>query len=196
MVKKIEKKIVGFKIISDDSSSIFASSGTLAVKKNIDETIKRPQKLTGVTYKIKNPRSEHALYITINDIILNKGTIYEVRRPFELFLNSKSMDHFQWIVALTLIISAIFRKGGDIRFLVSELRSIFDPNGGYFKGGGNYVPSLVSEIGDIIEQHLIAINSFSKNSNKKKELPLSVKKHLNPPILSDGDEKDGVLIYH
>ncbi len=110
--------------------------------------------LIGSTYKVKTPLSEHALYVTINDIILNHGTPNELRRPFEIFINSKNMDHFQWIVALTRIISAVFRKGGDVTFLVEELRSVFDPRGGYFKKGGKYMPSLVAEIGDAIECHM------------------------------------------
>ena len=92
--------------------------------------------------------------MTINDIVLNPETPYEKRRPFEIFINSKNMDHFQWIVALTRIISAVFRKGGDVIFLVEELRSVFDPQGGYFKPGGKYTPSLVAEIGDAIESHM------------------------------------------
>jgi hypothetical protein len=85
------------------------------------------------------------------------GTEHEHRRPFEIFINSKNMDHFQWIVALTRIISAVFRKGGDVTFLVEELHSVFDPRGGYFKNGGRFVPSLVAEIGDVVEEHLIRI---------------------------------------
>lgn len=86
--------------------------------------------------------------------MLNEGTDHEQRRPFEVFINSKNMDHFQWIVALTRIMSAVFRKGGDITFLVEELRSVFDPSGGYFKKGGKFMPSLVAEIGDVVESHL------------------------------------------
>jgi hypothetical protein len=124
---------------------------------HMHEKIERPETLQGTTYKIKTPLSDHALYVTINDIILNPGTEHELRRPFEIFINSKNMDHFQWIVALTRIMSAVFRKGGDVTFLVEELRSVFDPKGGYFKKGGKYMPSLVGEIGDVIEQHLKAI---------------------------------------
>jgi hypothetical protein len=113
--------------------------------------------LVGSTYKIKTPLSDHALYVTINDIILNSGTEHEQRRPFEVFINSKNMEHFQWIVALTRIISAVFRKGGDVTFLVEELRSVFDPRGGYFKKGGKYMPSLVAELGDAIDSHLRSI---------------------------------------
>jgi len=86
--------------------------------------------------------------------VLNHDTDHEQRRPFEVFINSKNMDHFQWIVALTRIMSAVFRKGGDITFLVEELRSVFDPSGGYFKKGGKFMPSLVAEIGDVVESHL------------------------------------------
>jgi len=118
------------------------------------EAMKRPDMLLGSTYKVKTPMTEFAMYITINDIVLNPGTLHEQRRPFEVFINSKNMDHFQWIVALTRIISAVFRKGGDVTFLVEELKSVFDPKGGYFKRGGKYMPSLVAEIGDVIESHL------------------------------------------
>ena len=118
------------------------------------EKVERPETLVGSTYKIKTPLSDHALYVTINDIVLNPQTPYEKRRPFEIFINSKNMDHFQWIVALTRIISAVFRKGGDVTFLVEELRSVFDPQGGYFKPGGKYMPSLVAEIGDAIDSHM------------------------------------------
>jgi len=120
----------------------------------LHEKLERPEMLIGSTYKVKTPLSEHALYVTINDIILNHGTEHELRRPFEIFINSKNMDHFQWIVALTRIISAVFRKGGDVTFLVEELRSVFDPRGGSFKKGGRYMPSLVAEIGDAIECHM------------------------------------------
>jgi len=120
----------------------------------LHEKLERPEMLIGSTYKVKTPLSEHALYVTINDIILNHGTPNELRRPFEIFINSKNMDHFQWIVALTRIVSAVFRKGGDVTFLVEELRSVFDPRGGYFKKGGKYMPSLVAEIGDAIECHM------------------------------------------
>jgi hypothetical protein len=85
--------------------------------------------------------------VTINDIVLNEGTEHESRRPFEVFINSKNMDHFQWIVALTRIMSAVFRKGGDVTFLVEEMKAVFDPRGGYFKAGGVYMPSIVAEIG-------------------------------------------------
>jgi hypothetical protein len=121
------------------------------------EKIERPEALVGSTYKIKSPLVEHAMYVTINDIVLNMGTEHELRRPFEVFINSKNMDHFQWIVALTRIMSAVFRKGGDVTFLVDEMKAVFDPRGGYFKAGGVYMPSIVAEIGSCVEEHLKSI---------------------------------------
>jgi hypothetical protein len=154
MTVKIDKKIVSYSVVkSDDIPSVVPA---LAVQQ-MHESLERPDVLPGATYKVKTPLSDHALYITINDIVLNEGTPDEIRRPFEIFINSKAMEHFQWIVALTRIISAVFRKGGDVTFLVEELRSVFDPKGGYFKKGGKYMPSLVAEIGDVIESHLRSI---------------------------------------
>jgi len=172
MAIRIEKKIVGYEVAKADAKAprggtpgdAAASQADTSARRGEDdlphnvvhmhERLERPEMLLGSTYKIKTPLSEHALYVTINDILLNPGTPYEKRRPFEIFINSKNMDHFQWIVALTRIISAVFRKGGDVTFLVEEMRSVFDPRGGYFKKGGKYTPSLVAEIGDAIENHL------------------------------------------
>jgi hypothetical protein len=163
MAIKIDKKIVDYSVIQDGAQEAQQAAAANeaqpepAPQDNIvqlHEKLQRPEMLIGSTYKVKTPLSEHALYVTINDIILNAGTKHELRRPFEIFINSKNMDHFQWIVALTRIISAVFRKGGDVTFLVEELRSVFDPRGGYFKKGGKYMPSLVAEIGDAIECHM------------------------------------------
>src|SRR5690606_26932622 len=110
------------------------------------EQIERPEVLVGSTYKIKSPLFEHALYVTINDIVLNAGSPHELRRPFEIFINSKNMDHFQWVVAITRIMSAVFRKGGDVTFLVEEMKAVFDPRRGYLKAGGVYMPSTVPEL--------------------------------------------------
>jgi hypothetical protein len=121
------------------------------------EELVRPEVLIGSTYKIKTPVSDHAMYVTINDIILNEGTEHEHRRPFEIFINSKNLDHFQWIVALTRVISAVFRKGGDIAFLTEELKAVFDPRGGYWQPGGKFMPSIVAELGFVIEKHLQTI---------------------------------------
>jgi hypothetical protein len=126
------------------------------------EEVQRPEFLIGATYKIKTPVSDHAMYVTINDIVLNEGTPYEQRRPFEVFINSKNLDHFQWIVALTRIISAVFRKGGDVTFLVAELKAVFDPRGGYWQAGGKFMPSIIAELGYVIEKHLQMIGLLKK----------------------------------
>lgn len=151
----IEKKIVGYKVIKTEDEKPTAAVEPIAPAiEQMHENFDRPEMLLGSTYKIKTPLSDHALYITINDAILNAGTNHEVRRPFEVFINSKNLEHFQWVVALTRVISAVFRKGGDVTFLAEELKAVFDPQGGYFKSGGRFMPSLVAEIGDAIESHM------------------------------------------
>lgn len=157
MAIKIEKKIVGYQVHTNPEAVAAADEPKAPAPIEMNETIERPDFLLGSTYKVKTPVSEHALYITINDIILNQDTDHEVRRPYEVFINSKSMEHFQWVIALTRVISAVFRKGGDITFLVEELSSVYDPNGGYYKKGGVFMPSLVAEIGAVIEKHMKSI---------------------------------------
>ncbi|HEU0277598.1 MAG TPA: NrdJb [Rhodanobacteraceae bacterium] len=160
MTVRITKKIKGYEVFgpetkpspAPDAAQAPAASSVTIIQ--MHEKLERPEVLKGRTYKIKSPLFEHALYVTINDIVLNAGTEFEMRRPFEIFINSKNMDHFQWIVALTRVMSAVFRKGGDVTFLVEELKAVFDPRGGYFKAGGVYMPSIVAELGNIIEQHL------------------------------------------
>ena len=147
---KIEKKIVSYSVVDKKEETQEAPAEVV----QIGEPLARPDKITGSTYKVKTPVTEHALYITINDVIMNEGTEQEHRRPFEIFVNSKNMEHFQWIVGLTRVMSAVFRKGGDLTFLIEELESVFDPNGGYYKKGGKYVPSLVAELGQVLEEHL------------------------------------------
>ena len=127
------------------------------------EGLERPSKLKGATYKVKTPVSDHAMYVTINDIILNEGTPDERRRPFEIFINSKNLDHYQWIVALTRVMSSVFRKGGDVAFLVDELKAVFDPRGGYWKAGGVYMPSIIAELGSIVGEHLENIGFLDRN---------------------------------
>ena len=116
----------------------------------MSEPLDRPEELEGSTYKIKWPDSEHALYITVNDLVVGGH-----RRPFEVFINSKNMEHFAWTVALTRMISAVFRRGGDVSFVVEELKAVFDPRGGAWMGG-KYIPSILAAIGGVIEQHLVA----------------------------------------
>jgi hypothetical protein len=164
MAIKIEKKIKGYNVVKPEDKATPApapvpvkDTAPVAEVIQMHESLERPETLVGSTYKIKSPLFEHALYVTVNDIVLNAGTKHEMRRPFELFINSKNMDHFQWIVALTRILSAVFRKGGDVTFIVEELKAVFDPRGGYFKAGGVYMPSIVAEIGGVVEQHMKSI---------------------------------------
>ena len=119
------------------------------------ELMVRSEKLSGATYKLRWPGSEHALYVTINDAE-HDG----VRRPFEIFVNSKNLEHYSWVVALTRMISAVFRRGGEVAFVAEELKQVFDPRGGHWSKG-RYVPSLVAAIGDIIEQHMVATGFLS-----------------------------------
>ena len=164
---KIDKTIVNYEIAKDDN--VAENSDADNKERKIEaapegaeiiqmhEKLARPdglECLEGATYKIKTPLDEHALYVTINDIVLNLGTEHESRKPFEIFINSKNMDHFQWIVALTRVMSAVFRKGGDVTFMAEELQAVFDPRGGYFKQGGKFMPSLVAEIGAVVEHHM------------------------------------------
>ena len=167
MTVRINKKIKGYQVLRPEAKAAPepqpettpaeapAAAGFKVIQ--MHEKLERPEELEGSTYKIKSPLFEHALYVTINDIVLNKGTEFEMHRPFEIFINSKNMDHFQWIVALTRVMSAVFRKGGDVTFLVEEMKAVFDPKGGYFKAGGVYMPSLVAELGSIVEDHLKSI---------------------------------------
>jgi len=154
MTIKIDKKIVSYKVVTPEDEKPAVVEEVKNDLESMHENLSRPEMLLGSTYKIKTPQSEHALYITINDMFLNAGTEHEERRPYEVFINSKNMEHFQLVLALTRVISAVFRKGGDITFMVEELKAVFDPKGGYFKKGGVYMPSLVAEIGHAIEQHM------------------------------------------
>ncbi|MDJ0711136.1 MAG: NrdJb [Woeseiaceae bacterium] len=166
---KIDKKIVGYAVNQpaeqkEEAKKEFKreGGGDRAEVIRMHERLERPEMLIGSTYKVKTPVSDHAMYVTINDIILNEGTEHEKRRPFEIFINSKNLDHYQWIVALTRIISAVFRKGGDVTFLVEELKAVFDPRGGYWQAGGKFMPSIIAELGYIVEKHLIAIGLMAE----------------------------------
>jgi hypothetical protein len=146
------------KALQQESAAASAPRGDSDPKViRMHERLERPEVLIGSTYKVKTPVSDHAMYVTINDILLNEGTEHEQRRPFEIFINSKNLDHYQWIVALTRIMSAVFRKGGDVTFLVDELKAVFDPRGGYWQPGGKFMPSIIAELGHIVEKHLIGI---------------------------------------
>ena len=145
------------------------------------QPLSRPEALPGQTYKIRWPDSEHALYITLNDIIQDGR-----RRPFEIFINSKNMEHFAWTVALTRMISAVFRRGGDVSFVVEEMKAVFDPRGGAWMEG-KYVPSLLAAIGDVIEQHMVEIGFVPPKRRPNAALEgelvtLAISSHGNPPL--------------
>lgn len=174
---KIENKIVGYEVAKpeDKAEKPEKEERTRAKVIRMTEQVQRPEgfeALEGSTYKIKTPLDEHAMYVTINDIVLNPGTEHEQRRPFEIFINSKNMDHFQWIVALTRLMSAVFRKGGDVTFLAEELQAVFDPKGGYFKPGGKFTPSIIADIGAVIEHHLQKIGLMEKEELSEQQMLL------------------------
>ena len=137
------------------------------------EPLDRPQALEGNTYKLKWPDSEHAIYVTVNDVIIN-----DHRRPFEVFINSKNMEHFAWTVALTRMISAVFRRGGDVSFVVEELKAVFDPRGGAWVQG-KYIPSILAAIGSVLEQHMIAIGFLEGEGMGLKEDPKAGQQVVN-----------------
>ena len=162
---RIEDKIVGYSVSQENEQAERAQKKAQSSEDNVirmHEKLERPEKLVGSTYKVKTPVSDHAMYVTINDIVLNEGTPHEQRRPFEIFINSKSLDHYQWIVALTRVMSAVFRKGGDVTFIVDELKAVFDPRGGYWQPGGTFMPSIIADLGHIVEKHMIEIGLLKK----------------------------------
>jgi ribonucleoside-diphosphate reductase alpha chain len=141
------------------------------------QPLSRPEALPGQTYKLKWPESDHALYITVNDIVQDGR-----RRPFEVFINSKNMDHYAWTVGLTRMISAVFRRGGDVSFVVEELKAVFDPRGGAWIDG-RYVPSLLAAIGDVIERHMIEIGVLPAAQGRDAAAPAGQRQ---PVPLPDG----------
>ena len=185
---KIDKKIVGYSVVkpTTEEENVGMKEDTKEVKKE-NVLAMRDDILPGCTYKLKTTLAEHALYITINNF---EG------RPFEIFFNSKAMDHFQWIVALSRVISAVFRKGGDVSFLVEELQSVFDPKGGYFKKGGKYMPSLVAEIGEILKTHLIELGLYENDDSLALLAREEVKKKLElkkvSSVVESIEEETGV----
>ncbi len=141
----------------------------------MSEPLDRPQALEGSTYKLKWPDSEHAIYLTINDIVIAGR-----RRPFEVFINSKNMEHYAWTLALTRMISAVFRRGGDVSFVVEELKAVFDPRGGAWVKG-KYIPSILAAIGGVIEQHMIAIGFLEGEGMGLKSDPQAQVVNLDAP---------------
>jgi ribonucleoside-diphosphate reductase alpha chain len=153
---------------------VFEAGGVVYMTQPLD----RPEALPGSTYKIRWPESEHAIYVTINDIIQDGR-----RRPFEVFINSKNMDHFAWTVGLTRMISAVFRRGGDVSFVAEELKAVFDPRGGSWMEG-RYVPSLLAAIGNVIERHMINIGFLPDPAKDRAELDRMVARKV--ANLADG----------
>ena len=132
----------------------------------LSKPLDREPALAGYTYKIKWPESDHAIYVTINDIERDGR-----RRPFEIFINTRNLEHYAWTVALTRMISAVFRRGGDVAFVAEELKAVFDPQGGRWLGG-RYVPSVIAAIGEVIETHMRRIG-FLADPDGIAELPLA-----------------------
>lgn len=162
---QIANKITGVKLVSSGKDEAAPSIDREVVEVEVlTERTKRPQVLHSLTYKISTPLSESAIYMTVSDIVLAEGTPHEHRRPFEVFINSKDMGNYQWVVAVTRLVSAIFRKGGDVTFILEELKSVFDPGGGYFTAQGR-VPSLVAEIGMALEKHFKHIGLIKDDVN-------------------------------
>ena len=205
---KIDENIVGYEVVKPEEEKAAAEQAaqekedrSKAKVIRMTEQVQRPEgmeSLEGSTYKIKTPLDDHAMYVTINDIILNAGTEHESRRPFEIFINSKNMDHFQWIVALTRLMSAVFRKGGDVVFLAEELQAVFDPKGGYYKPGGKFMPSIIADIGAVIEHHLQKIGLMEKDElseqqqlyleSKRAEAEIAAQKSTAEQVDEDADE--------
>jgi ribonucleoside-diphosphate reductase alpha chain len=158
----------------------FEAGGVVYMTRPLD----RPEALPGRTYKIRWPESDHAIYITLNDIIQDGR-----RRPFEVFINSKNMEHYAWTVGLTRMISAVFRRGGDVSFVVEELKAVFDPRGGQWVDR-KYVPSLLAAIGDVIERHMIDIG-FIPNPKEAREGQRELKVVGGNHVIPGEGGKDG-----
>jgi hypothetical protein len=181
MTIKIDQKIVGYSVVKPGDD--VRSGATKSI------LIERPEVIPGRTHKIKSPLSDSALYVT-----LNCCEVDGVMRPFELFINSRDTKHHQWTVALTRLISAIFRHGGEVSFLIDELHSVIDPNGGGFHKG-RYVPSIVSLIGDVIETELVELGLHTKDESLKeaaKEM-IAEKKAKLASVNDDGYPKEAIV---
>jgi ribonucleoside-diphosphate reductase alpha chain len=161
-------------------ADIYEAGGVVHMTQPLD----RPEALPGQTYKINWPESAHALYITINDIVQNGR-----RRPFEIFINSKNMEHYACTVGLTRMISAVFRRGGDVSFVVEEMKAVFDPRGGAWMEG-HYVPSLLAAIGDVIEHHMIDIGFLPPKSRRETHELETARAVVNLPPPSGGAGTD------
>ena len=149
------------------------------------QPLERPESLKGHTYKLNWPESEHALYVTLNDFIDDNGR----ERPFEVFINSKNMEHYAWTVALCRMISAVFRRGGDVSFVVEELKNVFDPRGGHWVGG-KYVPSLLAALGEVIERHMVATGFLKGTGAAFNDAPEPEAQVVNMDVIAPGGDED------
>lgn len=181
MSNKITQKIISYKVLTPEQKEERDNPVEITPPPiTMNETIKREPQLHGTTTKLKPPLAEHSLYITINDQVLDG-----VRYPMEVFMVTKDPEHRMWIDALAVVISAVFKKGSDVSFLVDEFSSVFDPKGGYFgknrlTGKGKYYNSIIHEVGNVLEAHLKSISDSKlgiSNSDFEIEVPSSDSKH-------------------
>ena len=180
-MKKLGSKVIAFSVVGKDQPAKVEK-----VASRMHEGVVRPEILEGKTYKIKPLTLDAAIYLTINNIVLEDGQV----KPYEVFINSKDTSALQWMIAVTRLLSAVFRKGGDITFVIEELRSVFDPKGGYFGPGGVWQASVVAEIGAVVEAHLVSLGLL----NAKKVIPAEELKnaqvcgkcHEKALVVSDG----------
>ena len=183
---KIDKKIVNWSVTKPDADP----PPPPPAKPSVPEPLPtRPKVLDGKTYKVRTPMTEHALYVTFTHIDTPTGV-----RPYEMFISCKAMEHFQWIVALTRIVSAIFRRTNeDCRFLVEELRSVFDPRGGHFAQGGKFVPSLVAELGNVLAEHLTSLGLYEEDTSLADAAQAMVAEKVQAKAQAPGGEPTGQL---
>lgn len=179
MTNKITSKIVSYRVKNNDTEQ------TIIEPSVMHEGIKRDDSLNGKTYKIKIPKLEHAVYLTVNTIAVDN-----VYHPYEIFINTKNIDHLQYITAITRLVSAVMRKGGNVRFIADELMQVFDANGGHWtKKGANgekprFMPSLIAEIGLCLEKHFDYIDLLNNGENKP------IQQQSIEPIQSDEEEPE------
>ena len=175
---KIERKIAGQAVAKEEAREVTGRSASVVLK--------RPDVLYGATYKIKPPTQDHAIYVTINDFVDEEGG----KHPFELFMVTKDPAHAEWMLALSLTATGVFRNGGDVGFLIHEWKSVYNPKGGYFKAGGVYMPSVVAEIGHVLERHLVKIGATEGKAPPSAPFPesakLCAKCNVKAVVISEG----------
>lgn len=162
MVTRLDSKIKTASVVVPNK--VAAPEAESNVVQMMHEAYERPEQLQGATIKIKNGLTEHAMYLTVNHIVLNKGTKHEVIRPFEVFLNTKDAESHAYITTITRLLSAVWRKGGDFTFVIEELKSIRDVRGGCFLPGGAFINSLMHHVGLVLEEHLYEIGALKRST--------------------------------